>query len=245
MSRTSLDELKSLGRKFDIFRTAAPPVSVLLGNGLVPPLPIWNGELVWGFAIVDATESLGINDLVTTSIDATPTEAVCFALDLEGRIGTYDMPEQSALLDLLDNLDIDATEKAILSRVQLSGSFVPKTRQFDSLTPVVQRLVTNRRVDLKTAVRSRLKDDVWISIADIPGLTVSAVRIIAGDLDEIIRRDKVDSSTVQSIVREAAESTEPQRTIRRRRYPTLTSMEERLVACHDTYLSTMSPMALA
>ena len=236
MISTPVDELKSLGRKFDIFRGSPPPTPALIRDGLIPPLPIWNNELVWGFPHIDAAVSLGIGELHTVAIEGTATEVVCAALDLEGRLDGYEITEFSALLALLNDLDIDPSESSILSRVQASGSFVPKARQFASLTPVLRNLVAARRLDLKSAARSRLEDDVWALIADIPGLTVSTLRIVARDLDEIVRRDNLDSETVKSIVLDAVGSADPTKAIRRRRYPMLTSMEDRFVACRDRYL---------
>ncbi len=228
MKMMSIADATSLGRRFDVFRQTSPPPDSFIERGLFPPLPVWRGDLVWGFGIVAAARRRAVSPLRSVSVEGTPEEAVCIALELEGRVDRYTVDEKSRILGLLSELGVDASSPRIAVLVQSSGSFVEQTRRYESLPAVVRRLVSAARLDLRSGYRlRRLPEAVWVAIESVERLTASETRIVATRLEEIRRRDGLNVRECVEIARKVLAAKDPVADSHRLRYPELSAMQER------------------
>jgi hypothetical protein len=244
----TIREIRALGSRFDVFDHQPARVSVrLLRDRLCAPIVRHGDELVWGFSFLDPAETAGLESLPVATTSAEGEELLALALELEGRCDGYSIREKLALLELAEKLSgelpgdgrsveggesVRAPGASISPLVQSKGSFVEQAKRYRLLSPGSRELVASGRLDLRSAERlGGLPDDALRMISEYPGFTASSMRLFAGCIDEIARRDRLPEPACVDLVRtlldgsSPLEPSDPVAAARALRYPTLTVMQ--------------------
>jgi hypothetical protein len=232
MQHTAVSALRELSAELDFFTNSAAVSRELLELDLYPPLPVSPSCLIWGFHILKEAEKAGKDKLACRLLpDPTPPAMLRLALHLESRAGRYSWLEQEACLDFLARR-APAVSPAELAQL-LSGKSDPRLpgriAAFSGLEPFRKKLVADGLLDLKSALRLRfLPDSVFRRLAETAGgLTFSQRRLLLSRLEEIGRREKLKETELLQLLADALPTADPPETLRRRRYPMLTGLEER------------------
>jgi hypothetical protein len=253
MQRSALERLP---RTTDIFDPpSAPPAAATAAidpvpAGYYPPLPIAVDRddlpeafrtLLWGWGVVaglgrEATGAAGAREAAaaedeevrTRAFEGDARAAVHLLLALEGRAGAYSLEEQRRLVELLDAAGLAPDERT--NRLVTGGKpFAPAVRRYAALPAVLQEMVGAERLDLKTAERLREFPAAAAAAGEhTKGLSFSNRRRFFTMLWEIAQRDALGDAELAAVVAASADpARDPLAALRRRRYPTLSGLEER------------------
>lgn len=239
--------------------------------GYYPPLPIAVDRddlpevlrtLLWGWAVVARLGRGGAGrggtevaaaEVRTRRFEGDARAAVHLLLALESRAGAYSREEQRRLVELLEAAGVAPDEET--NRLVTGGKpFAPAVRRYAGLTPVLQEMVADESLDLKTAERLREFPAAAAAARErARGLSFSNRRRFFTMLWELAQRDALGDEELAAVVGEVAggEATkpggaaagafggetrraaplspdeDPLSALRRRRYPTLSSLEAR------------------
>ena len=234
MKHLSLEALSSFSRRFDIFDSGGEYDMALLTAGLLPPLPVHDSELIWGFRIIGAAEKAGLNEL--PAIEVTQSGKLLLALKLENRNGGYTWKEQLAIhtlaLELGENEDHDSISLAVSG----NRGFFPKIKRFKKLPGFLADRVSEGRIDLAIAEKVAMVPKEACDLAfRTQGLTFSQLRAFLTYLAEIQRRDNLSGQGVIALASEALRAKDPTAAVGRIRNPELTSLTERFEAVKEQF----------
>lgn len=234
MHHLDLGEISGFDHHFDIFCDSFEPDEELVAFGLHPPIVIARSSfrtnsdysVVWGFQYLRAASASGTKKLVCREVEGGAAKLLGIALKLENRKDRYSWKERESLASLVKELDIDPSSDDIVRLVQSSGSFVPQVAQYRGLPEILQEAISNRRLELKTALRVKgLPKKAFDKILTLPGLTVSNLRQLLTLLEEIRRKNQFSDEELMSTLDAALELSDSVSALRRVRYPELTDME--------------------
>lgn len=240
MQRTALE---SLPRTTDVFseRTARGGAARF---GFYPPLPLGTDRadlphalrtLLWGWGVLERLAAAGIAEVQVREFRGSAREAVLLMLALEDRAGGYSPEEQHRLLELCDACGVEP-DGAVDALVTGGPAFAPVGRRYAALPPVLREMVNAGELELKSGERLRAYPQAAAALREVTaGLSFSNRRRFATMLWEIAQRDELSDAQTAKLVHDAAgagavgEDTPggPVDALRRRRYPRLTSLEER------------------
>lgn len=235
-----VSELLRLRRDLDVFSYSAALNDALLTSRFHPPVVIGPAQdgtrVVWGWHIVRAAASLQLAEVPVASTVESPKEQLCTALDLEGRVGRYAFSEQEAILSFVEYAELSDSDGEIARRVVGDGSFVEVTRKYRALPPHVRELIDREVLDLKTCLRlsPETAECLWSFRHTLSEQTVSNRRIIAGLLDDILRRDQLDRESCEKLLGDALDSDHPRMILHAVRYPQLSELERRFDRLSDS-----------
>jgi hypothetical protein len=249
MQRTALE---SLPRTTDIFSERTGPGDAV-ARGFYPPLPLAADRedlpdalrtLLWGWGVLARLAAAGISEVRLSGFGGSAREAVLLMLALEDRAGGYSLEEQRRLLELCDACGVEPDGPV---DVLLTGGppFAPVARRYAALPPVLREMVNAGELELKSAERLSAYPGAAAALRRVTaGLSFSNRRRFATMLWEIAQRDELSDAQTAELAREAgAAGGSGEETpggavdaLRRRRYPTLTSLEERFGRITDRAL---------
>jgi hypothetical protein len=228
-----------------------PPLPIAVNRDDLPEVL---RTLLWGWAVVARLGRRGTEVAATSQMHAADRAevrtqpfagdaraAVHLLLALEGRAGAYGLEEQRRLVELLDAAGVVPDEET--NRLVTGGKpFAPAVRRYVGLPQVLQDMVAGERLDLKTAERLRAYPVTAAAAGErTAGLSFSNRRRFFTMLWEIAQRDALGDDELSVVVSEAAgagatkeggtASANPDRdplpALRKRRYPTLSTLEAR------------------
>jgi hypothetical protein len=240
-------EIDSLGRELDIFERAQAPAAELVAQGLYPPLPICSNTLIWGFDILRSAKLENVPELnVLVVPPCSRAWMLSLALKLEDRAGSFSWPEKERMLTFLaepQDSQMEARGAADLME-ELSPlienhrdpQLAVKINSFAALPVDLKDQVAKDQIDLKSAGRVQsLPVEVFASIRSST-LTFSQRRQLLTELFEI--RGKLELSERDTVIltRKALKGAQPLDVIRRLRYPTLSTLQERFSALQEELL---------
>ncbi|MFP4705368.1 MAG: hypothetical protein ACLFMV_11230 [Spirochaetaceae bacterium] len=151
----------------------------------------------------------------------------------EGQVASVSGAGQAAPTSGLD------AEDSELGRLVLGaeGSFTQTTRRYAQLPPLLRDMTNGGRLDLKTAERlSRYPTTASVLREVTAALSFSNRRRLTTMLWELAQRDGLDDEETAAVAREVAKQTDPVAALRLRRYPTLSSLEDRFHAVRERAL---------
>jgi hypothetical protein len=215
----------------------------MLREALHPPVVIAPGytenRVVWGWQIIRAATTLGIDALATRSIEADPRDQLTTALYLEARAGRYPMSEQDSILRFIEETGIPENDPELAHLVTGDGSFVAATRKYRGLCDQGRDLIDSEVVDLKTALRLTEPTTrcLWSFRHSLAEKSVSSRRIIATLVDELVRRDHMEVDACESLVAKALDSDDPRGFLYGVRYPNLTELERRFESVRKRFVA--------
>jgi len=217
--------------------------TLLWGWGVVARLGPPRGSEVAATSRTHAAEAAEVR---TQPFAGDAKAAVHLLLALEGRAGAYGLEEQRRLVELLDAAGVVPDEET--NRLVTGGKpFAPAVRRYVGLPPVLQEMVAGERLDLKTAERLRAFPSAAVAAGErTAGLSFSNRRRFFTMLWEIAQRDALGDEELAAVVAEVSGAgaggafggearratplspdEDPLSALRRRRYPTLSSLEVR------------------
>jgi hypothetical protein len=238
MYREKVEKLQELRTNFNIFFASSPVSAELFHTGCIPPLPVMDNYLVWGFHVLKTAVREGADTLACVSIEGGPEGGLRLALILENRADRYTWEEKADILACIRNFPEIIPGEDLLSRVQTDGSFIPRTEIFIKLPRHIRKAVDSGLIDIKTGER----------VADVPGpaftlllpilraLSFSSRRQFLLMLTETAKRDGLGGADIAALADTLLTSPTPFEQLKHRRYPQLTRMEQRLEEYRGNYL---------
>lgn len=213
---------------YDLFTDSPEPDADLLRRGMVPPLPIRQGTLVWGFSLVRAAEELGIPELPATEVTGDDIGLLALAVKLEGRRDAFSLREKAGIFTFLRRRNITARAEELSPYVQSEGSFVKQAEKYLALTERPRELVDRGEIDLKTAgLMSRFSGETTGLLADLlASCSVSRRRTALRQFYEITIRDTLFGEDAAALARRLASEKDPLTALEVLRYPRMTEMKE-------------------
>lgn len=226
MDKIHTRELCSLRGDFDIFIDSPSPDRDCVRRGLLPPLPVRKGELIWGFSHVRTALDLGIDQLRTVEVEGDDVELLGLALRLEARPDDYTLREQAAILDFSRRHGVEHRAEELSPLIRSDGSFQKQARNYLALSEKARELVDSGCLDLKTAgMVSRFPSEVLELLAEITaGYSFSRRRQAFRRVYEIALRDSLADEQILSLVTRIVAEKDPSRALEKLRYPRLTEM---------------------
>ena len=199
----------------------------LLREGLILPIPVYDNNLVWGSAIIDAAMEADVPRLPVCEISSDPVECAMTALRLEGRTDKYSFEEMEGIVNYLFSHGISEAPECISILVGGGEPFAAKTIKYGKLNRPLQNAVNSGLLDLKTALRlDCIPEPVIVKILNENfDLSYSERRIFLTMFREVIMRDSLRADQVSLLVEDALQSGDPMGVLRRKRYPDLTALE--------------------
>ncbi len=261
MRKAPVEELEAGGRLFDVFERRAGIYPEIVEKKLIPPLPVWNGRLVWGFSLLETAAGQGLDTVAVEDQTGDMVDMIRIALELENRCDAYAYAEKAAIASLLARSEdgridgepwgespgesavqspgVESTKIAgIEPLVQSKGSFAAQSRVYCRLSEPARKLVDAGRIDLRTADRyDSLPSRVWELLESTPSLSAGRMRNVAQLLWEIAMRDRMDAKRTIEIARTVLPDRDPETRLRIMRYPELEGMYERFERLKTEVLS--------
>ena len=244
----TLAEIDALSGELDIFTPEQAPLPGLVAKGLHTPLPICSGILVWGYEILRTAQSQGLRRLGCLVIPSRPRhEMLSLALKLENRAGNFSWPEKENMLHFLDSVPpaggslpaavIDTlAELSPLIEDHRDPQLAVKIDTFAALPEPLKDLVAGGQIDLKIAARVQsLPAGVFHQLRS-SGLTYSRRRQFLSELFEFSRKQNLSDRDVIAETEAALKDERPVEKIHRRRFPTLSAMEQSFAALEQDLL---------
>jgi hypothetical protein len=230
-----LEKLNALARTFDLFTPDARDWTPLLAQGLYPPLPVTERELVWGFPVLAAAERFELKEIACVELDpADPAALLAVALRLENRRGAYGVEEQARLYAFMAAAGLaDETEKIAeltgLITAQQPSAWIREMGGYAALPEAIRRSVAQNVLDLKTAARVRsLPPGVFERLEREKGrLSFSDRRRFVFIIWEISCRDHLEPDAVSALANEFLSEGDPWPRLLALRYPEYTGLELR------------------
>lgn len=238
MYREKTEKLQELKTNFNVFTDSPAFQAELLRSGCLPPLPVMDGYLLWGFSVLKTALREGVGELPCVSHDAGLESGFRLALQLENRTDRYTWREKANILQLVRGFPEITLGKELLSLVQGGSSFVPQTELFLQLPPSLREAADSGLLDIKTAERAAdLAEGVFITLEPIlASMSFSSRRQFLSMLNETVKRDRLGGPDLNTFIRQLLETERPLELLRRRRYPQLSEMEDCLERYRQKYL---------
>lgn len=229
-----LSEFVSLSRRFHIFDKGPGYDNTLLTEGLFPPLPVCGNDLVWGFTILSAAESAGLNELPV--VDIPRQGSLLRALKLENRTGKYTWAEQLAIAALCEELGENEDHDAVSRAVSGNSGFFSRIDRYRKLPGYLANRVNAKRIDLGIAEKiTALPEAACDLVFSACGLSFSQIRGFLVNLAEVSRRDTLSTDEVISRTTDALASTDPAAALDRVRNPGLSDLVARFDRITERY----------
>jgi hypothetical protein len=204
MLELSLEELAGLDPSLDLFTASSPVREDLLHAGLVPPLPVSAGLLVWGFSLLRAARVAGLARLVCRRLEGLGrAELLALALRLESRAGAYRWSEKLSLLAFARAWGFSLNELAPLIEGRADPHLEEKIGQFAGLPPTLRRMVEQGELNLRAALEVRELPEPALAAAGESRLTFSERRVFLRLLQELAGRDRLSVAQVTALARTA------------------------------------------
>jgi hypothetical protein len=159
------------------------------------------------------------------------------ALRLEGRADGYSPEETARMLRFLRATGAGEEAIRVLDPlVRRNGGFVSPAEQYEGLPRLLQQLVEQGMVDLKTAsaVTTLPEPAVAVFAGDASTLSASNRRLFLRQVYEVVQRDALSEAAAKAMVHETFRQPDPVGAVRRLRYPQLAEMESRLQRIVDS-----------
>jgi len=234
MRYVALPDISKLSRRFDLFDAKPGYDPDLLRWRIFPPLPVCGDDLVWGFRLLKAAQSEGLDELPVVEID-TRGRLLC-ALKLENRAGRYSWKERLSVFELYRELSGEEEPDSISLAVSGDRGFFPRMERYASLPGHLRKAVDGGRLDLGIAEKASALPEAACNLAfSHPGLSFSRVREFLVTLSEIRMRDSLQDEQVRALAEEALAAGDPIEAIREARYPQLSGLARRFDAIRERY----------
>lgn len=213
VQKIALGELLPLPALFP-FRESCSPGKELLLKELYPPIPVWNRgkeegkRIIWGKRLIEQLEGLN---------------------KAEAFVRTFGPDELSLSEALILWTELEQKqERWNQSRVE----------EFNLLPSLLQQLVMEEKVDLKTALRVKNLplEPLEILTPLLGKLSYSERRIFLRLFFEIVQRDHRDAKESIDLATYLVHSSRPLEELQRIRYPELNRLEESYHAAVDSIL---------
>ena len=239
MLEMSLGELEALDPALNLFTGSRPVPAELLRAGLVPPLPVCSGLLVWGFALLKAARAAGLERLACRDLPGLRrAELLELALRLEDRAGSYRWSEKQALLGFARASGFSLEELAPLIEGREEPRLEERIGQFAGLPPALRRMVEHSALDLRAAVEVRELPEQALEAAEQSRLSFSERREFLRLLQEIGGRERLSGTQLEELAAtalasgrgEAQDAREALSALRERRSPLLADLRRRWTA---------------
>lgn len=227
----------SLPLLFDFILSPEPPDAGIVGEGLLPPLPLLVSRsgnepplrLVWGRHIAEAALAAEVPELRVrefTKEELDPENALLLCLMMEHRRDRYTALELEKLAVILAEMNRKDLEERVAPLVSSTGGIRQASRRL-ALRQDLRRLAREEKIDLKTAETAAgiPEEIVRILEAVIESLSFSERRIFLKTLAEVLIRGVPEGA--ESFARRIADSSAPLDEVHRLRHPELSSMEDR------------------
>jgi hypothetical protein len=215
-------------------------------RGYYPPLPLATGRedlpaalrtLIWGWGILKRLSAAGVEEVRVSPFEGDARQALALMLSLEDRAGAYGLEEQRRILELCEACGVEAGGD-MDTLVTGGAPFAPVVRRFAALPAVLREMVAAGELELKAAERLAAYPRSAAAIREATsGLSFSNRRRFATMLWEIAQRDRLSDEAAAALARElgASQTRDADRgrgaasldALRRRRFPTLASLEGR------------------
>jgi hypothetical protein len=228
------------------FQESFCPVEDLLKRELYPPLPLWErGDragctIVWGKRIVEKLSELPMKEVLVRKFgpgELTLTEALIVWIGLEQRQGGWRWTELADLYPFVHKHRISLPEP-LLSTLVGSEENWHRVEQFMQLSEPLRQLVSEEKLDLKTALRVKSIDPQAIEQLKpvLESLSYSERRILLRLFYEVVQRDRLDSPQSMDLASRLKDTPKPLEELYRIRYPSLHHLQETYHATVDTFL---------
>jgi hypothetical protein len=232
VTRFSLKHLCSLSREYDLFAPDARDWRDLTEGEFHPPLPVAGQALVWGFAVLRSAERAGKTDLPCREVsERDPADLLALALRLENRTGQYSWAEQARMGNFIRRFVAPEAIAALTTLItpEQSVRWLSRVDAYTECPAVLQRLVDENLLDIKTAARTRdLPAGFFEALAAQPArFSFSQRRFLALSLREVVRRDRLDAAGTETLWRDLLAKDDPMAALRAWRFPELTALLER------------------
>mgnify|MGYP006277922147 FL=1 len=186
--------------------------------------------VVWGWHVLRAADVAGAPAVYVDERRVDPREALLLALVLEGRRGSYRWEEMRRIVDYCREYDIDPNGE--VSRLVTGDSgLLPRVERYRELSPALSSAVETAAVDLKSAERlSGIPEDLLVALLEVAGpLSHSNRRKLLSLVRELTKGRLMEPGPLKGEIERHREDPEKLLALlRRRRYPELSSMEERI-----------------
>jgi hypothetical protein len=239
----SIGDLASIPPLFP-FQESFCPLADLLKKELYPPLPLWErGDragctIVWGKRIVERLSELAIKEVLVRKFDPrelTLTEALIVWIGLEQRKGGWRWTELADLYQYVQEHRISLPEPLLTSLVGSEGNW-HRVEQFNQLSEPLQQLVSEEKLDLKTALRVKSIPPHAIELLKpvLESLSYSERRILLRLFYEVVQRDHLESPQSLDLATRLLRTSKPLEELYRIRYPSLHRLQETYHETVDT-----------
>jgi hypothetical protein len=236
LEKRSIGELHSLSRELEFLAPGNCPPPELIRLGLIPPLPLGDGELLWGFPVLAAAAALGLERLACRPLPGlTRPERLAVALQLEARPGSFSWSEKLAMQRYLQGSagggDAEARAALLALSPLIEGHPDPQLEQrlksYAALPARLQAEVDGGRLDLKTALRVRGLPALPLRLVSQAPLSFSARRELLHGLVELAGRQRLSEEALTRLTGELLSAGQPLRELEKRRLPTVADLRGR------------------
>ena len=230
-----VEEIQELDGALDIFDPPPTSPDRLLLRGLVPPLPVSGGLLVWGHHLARAAERLGKEHMACVLIQDTDKRSLLLiALSLEARCGRYSWAERERILTSLEHAGKgeDWSEVSVLVEGRNGSDWQEKARMYRGLPDILKTMLGLAEIDLKTARAASDLPNKALDLLRRKGgrLTFSERRMLIGMLREVMERDHLSDHQIAELVSRLLARPEPIREVQKLRSPELDRITQRFEA---------------
>ncbi len=223
-------------RVFDFFsshyaKSGKSETGHLMDKGLYTLPFIENGEVIWGYHIIEEALRAGLDEIFCGSTGNTPLstkQKLEAALLSESRRDKYTWDEKERLYLFIASELKGETDEYLLGLVQQGGSFIPSAALYLSLPGYMKELVAKELVDLKTAKScSGIAEEAFrVLEKHLLIQTFSKRRIMLVNFAELIKRDSLEVDGAKVLAERITAEDDPYAAIERLRYPDLAAGNE-------------------
>ena len=225
-------DLARMPRALPAFDPPPPEPPELLQAGLVRPVAVCGQLLVWGEGIVEAAVAAGVDALHCVDIaPASDAEILRTALLLENRPGRYQWHERALLGAYLRDRVAAGDRDRLVALIEGHSDprFLERIDCYAALPAQTRDMVDTGRIDLATARRTACLPEGWPRLLESTRpLSHSELRILIGDLEEIIRREDLGPDEARAMIVEVTASRSPLASADARRRPSIAQMRREL-----------------
>jgi hypothetical protein len=144
---------------------------------------IWEGRLLWGRRILEALAEKKELTPVVKTIEATAMEALVEVVSKESRPSGWSWTELVEIADFA--LAHQSEPGLVMSALGISESENHKLKQYSSLPVYLRTLVSQEKLDLKTAVKSAGLDETLLRLGfENPAYSFAERRLMLGWMNE-------------------------------------------------------------
>ncbi len=238
MYREKVEKIQALRQNFDIF-SSTPEIPIdLVQKGCIPPLPIMDDYLLWGFSVCKKAVRAGVESLYCCTFPKNLEKGLYIALLMENRTNQYSWKEKAGIVALSRSESEIVLGKEVQSQIQTEGSFVPSTQIYIDLPDYLKTHVDKGVIDLKTGERIvSLPERVFLELKKVlASSSFSKRRQFLLMLTEVAKREAMSEDDLTVLARELSIADSPFEALRARRYPQLTAMERSIDALQSKYV---------